>query len=135
MYLGAAALLMPLVFASALVVLLRRLAGRSGPLLRIEYVNNQPTGGYPGMVLGTLPPGFGVPQGAAATPTSPLPDVALAPEGESTAEQFEIGPSFAEERQQRQAQAGQQEEGVLRQLFEENLKLQRGVQERQAAAA
>jgi hypothetical protein len=72
-----------------------------------------------------------------ATPTTApvVRNTTLTPEPESTAEQFELGPTYDEELKSRQDQEQHQEQAVLRQLFEDNLKLRRDVAEMHNAGA
>ncbi len=132
--LGIALLLTPFVFAAVLLAFLRRLGG-GGALLRIEYINNQPPGNYPNIVLGTLPAGVVLP--AAASP-APAPPASVAPaesELEPTGQPFDLGPTYEEELQLRQEQAQQQDGAVLRQLFEDNLKLREELKQAEAVPA
>jgi hypothetical protein len=127
---GAAAVFVTPFLCVCLFLYLLRRAG--GPLLRIEYVNHHPAA-YQGVVLGPMPTGVRVP----ATPTTApvVRNTTLTPEPESTAEQFELGPTYDEELKSRQDQEQHQEQAVLRQLFEDNLKLRRDVAEMHNAGA
>jgi hypothetical protein len=107
----AASLLGPLVFVAVLVLFLRRYGKRSGTLFRIEFVGNQaPPSGY---WVPAQPP-------AAATPAK---EQAHPSEDAETGERFELGPTYEEEMRLREDQTRQHEEAVLRQLFEENVRL------------
>lgn len=105
----------PLVSVLAVLFLLRRYTGRNGPLVRVEFVNGQ------GLTLVSQAAGavesHRVPVPAPAEP-APVPD-----ELAGTAQRFDIGPTFAEEHQQREQSQRQQQEATLRHIFEENLKL------------
>ncbi len=125
-----AAILGPLVSIAALVVLLRRHSRNAGPLFRIEHVGGVtaiPVGPYPGGAVGaTLPDGFQqataarIPGGAR---TLPVEEVAE-PASEETGELFELGPTYEEEQRLKATQEREQEQAVLHQLFEQNLRLQ-----------
>jgi hypothetical protein len=119
--------MLPLLGFGLLLLMLRRLS--RGPLLRIEYINNQPAAPYPGVILGTLP-GSALPAQAAPAPPPPRTT-----EPELTGEAFDLGPTYEEERQQRQQQGQRQEQAVLRQLFEDNLRLQGEVRQLQTTEA
>ncbi|HZZ79657.1 MAG TPA: hypothetical protein VFE62_14145, partial [Gemmataceae bacterium] len=114
----AVAIIVPLVSLVGLFLLLGRHAKRFGPLVRIEY------SGTP-MVVG--PYRMDAPGGAEPTPPSENNRFAeaLAAENaeEITAEQFDIGPSFEEERLLKEEQVKQQEDALLQQLFEDNLRM------------
>jgi hypothetical protein len=111
-----------LIVLAALLVLffwvLRRFSRANGPLIRLECVNTLPPGqgGYLVADLGRyLPVG-----GGHAAPGPP-------PAGrteEELGQPFDLGPSYEEERQMKQQAARQQEEALLRQLAEENIRLQ-----------
>jgi hypothetical protein len=105
-----AATLMPtLVVVGAILFLARRLK----PLIRIEFV-----GGQPALPIGDL----SAAQNPAAASTE-IPQPPAPPVEETTAHTFDIGPSFEDERREREQQEHQKEDGVLLKLFEENLKL------------
>ena len=100
-------------------VFLRRGLGGSGPLLRIEYVGQPalPMGMVYGPAMQPVPPAVGAQE---------PPPCALAPE-EPTGDLFELGPTYEEELQMREAQARQQEDAVLQHLLQQNLKLQSAI--------
>jgi hypothetical protein len=128
---GTALVLLPLVGTAVLLVLLRRLT--SGPLFRIEYINNQPATAYPGVILGTPPTGAAPPKAPPPATATSIPDPR--PEAEPTGERFELGPTFEQELQQRKQHNQRQEQAVLQQLFEDNLKLRDALQRAQPVAA
>jgi hypothetical protein len=98
----AMSIIAPLVGALCLFGLLRRYGKHLGPLIHLEYTGPPPTVVGP---FGGSPFGFG---GAAASSAQPL----------------NLGPSFEEDRLRHVALAGHMEAGVLRQLFDDNVKLQ-----------
>jgi len=110
----AAFVLGPLVSLLAVLFLLRRYTARNGPLFRIEFVNN-------GQGLALVGPGAGA---AVETHrvTVPAP-AAAAEEPPSTAQRFDLGPTYEEELALRQQAEQQQQEATLRHIFEENMKL------------
>jgi hypothetical protein len=128
----------PLVLLAALCYLLRRYASSPGALFRVEVVNSLP----PGMPLVMAGPGAG--QGAARhsgleidldlVPDKDQAEGALEGVEESTAEPFELGPSFEEERQLQEAAAQQAEEALLRHIFAQNVRLREQIEELDGAA-
>jgi len=99
-----------LIHLIALVFIMRRYGAHLAQVFRVELVN--PTAvGFVGQVSAA-----GV-QTIAADPA--IEDVAQS----STAETFDIGPTYAEEMQQKQEAQRQQEEAVLRHIFELNLQV------------
>jgi hypothetical protein len=109
----------PLVVFAALVVVLRRYGIHSGSLFRVEVVNASsgvPWAAAPSVPVG--PPQAGralVPaaEGAAGT------EQVEAPAGEY----FDLGPSYEEERLAKEETQRQQNEALLRMVFEDNLAL------------
>ncbi len=98
----ALAIIAPLVGALCMFGLLRRYGKHLGPLIHLEY-----TGPPPQMAGPFVPALLGVEAAPAAT-----------------AQPLNLGPSFEDERLRRAGQTGRMEAGVLRQLFEDNVKLQ-----------
>jgi hypothetical protein len=112
-------ILTPLVVMGSVLMLLRHL--RRNPLIRIEHVGSQNLGGAQQSF--SLTDVVRILQGNLANPIS-AQDHAPSAEPPSTAVPFELGPTFEEERLAREQQAQQKQEGLLRQLFEDNVKLQ-----------
>lgn len=110
-------ILTPLAVLAGVWIVVRYLQGRSGPLIRIEHIG----GVYAAPVAPIENPGPPNPYTIEMPPT-PIEET-------STAQTFELGPTFEEERLAREQQAQQQEEGVLRQLFDDNIKLQKQLME------
>jgi hypothetical protein len=124
----AAALLAPVVLLAGLYILLQRMKNQPAPIIRVEYVGGQPTI-HNEQLLGLL-------QAAAQRQYKTQPELTPdSPEISSTAEQFELGPTYEEERVQREQQARQEEEGLLLKIYEDNLGMQRQLRERLAVAA
>jgi hypothetical protein len=138
---GAAILAAPFLLAFAFVFFVRQ----TGVQLRVEVVNSgtqAPIAMMPMMQLAGIMPGM-VPQmqpQSAVPSTSPTPDAPPSQEGQTTdpakaeyeepftAEEFDLGPSFEEEMQQKAQAQEQMELAVLQQIFEENLRLQKELQ-------
>jgi hypothetical protein len=106
----------PLVLLAALVVVLRRHGAHSGSLFRVEVVNAQGHGSYSGTVA--VPPPGGLTAGLEAA----LPPATAANE-EQTAQAFDLGPSYEEEKRAKEEAQRQQEEALLRHIFDENVQL------------
>ncbi len=117
----------PLVVVFGLFFLLRRYGARYGPLFRIETTTTHVGGAY-------------VPAGPApAAPPADFDPAALrepavaAVEEESTAETFELGPTFEDERLQQEEAARQREQAMLQHVFEQNMQLRQEIGELQTA--
>jgi hypothetical protein len=119
----AVVLLCPLLVALMLAMILRR----SGLQFRVEVVNSSPGGPIiarldpnwvmqPGMV-----PAAGQTMQAGEMAAAEQP--ALEKEPEVSGEQFDLGPSYEEERQAKLQALEQQELAVLQEVFEQNLRL------------
>jgi hypothetical protein len=108
-----AALLVSAAMVVSVVVLLRRLRGQMPAFVRVEAPS--------------------------AAPSSPaqleMPPAPVSFVEESTAEPFDLGPTCEEERLLKEAAQRQQEQAVLRTIFEDNLKLRQQLMELEAAAA
>jgi hypothetical protein len=120
----AALILLPGLLLLAACLAVRRALSRSGSLLRVEVVGTPGTfammpvahGGMPAngaTMPGSVPPDTPLVGGSAATPW----------EEEYTAQQFELGPTYEEELRLKEQGRQQQEEALLRQVFEENVRL------------
>ena len=114
-------LLTPIILLAGVVILARFLRGQSGPLIRIEHVGgSSQTLGFAELaelLRGSLPNGGAAPADATAVAAPPVFEEPI------TAEMFELGPTYEEERLARELQGQQAELGVLQQLFEDNVKL------------
>ena len=106
------------------------LVWRLKPVIRIEHSGNDtgPTvslADLAGLMSAGLAQPFAQPatQTAAATPSPPSAPADIEETQMTTARPFDLGPTFEEERGLREQDVQQQEAGVLRQLFEDNLKL------------
>jgi hypothetical protein len=100
----------PLLSVLAGVFLLRRFTGRNSPLFRVEFVNN-------GQGLALVGPAAGgtVEAHRVAVPAAEGPP--------STAQRFDIGPTYEQELLHRQLAEQQKDEATLRHIFEQNLQL------------
>jgi hypothetical protein len=110
----------PLVLLLALGYFLRRQGGRASALFRVEVVNSGLPGviavqqvPVPGQPADTMPPE----QAFAEEP----PPAEYGPAG--TAEAFDLGPTYEEEKRAREAAARQADEAVLRHVFQVNVQL------------
>jgi hypothetical protein len=118
----------PLVLLLAVLFMLRRFKG-AGSLLRVEVVNSgtpAPTIVYGGPAAWPAPvPAAGgdgaevrLPAGVEA-----LTADANGPEVETTAQPFELGPTYEEERRQREEAERQREQAVMQHVYEDNVRL------------
>jgi hypothetical protein len=121
-----AALLLHLV---GLSVVLRRCEQRISRRLRAQLASGQAAGAPPAVPVGLSPPKPG-PTGEAIAATTAWEaaggEPAAAPADEAvaaTGESFDLGPTYEEELRQRQEEERQKEEGLLRHLFEDNVRL------------
>lgn len=90
--------------AAVFLWLLRRYGPSWAPVVRVELVN-------------------------AAAGLAVAPEPAAPPRGEeTTAQAFDLGPTFEEERQQRLLAEQQKEEAVMRQVFQQNLQLRDAIE-------
>jgi hypothetical protein len=121
----------PLVLLLALLVVLRRFKG-TGSLLRVEVVNSgtpAPTIVYGGPAAWPAPvPAAGGDGAAEVRLPSGFEAITAAvetkePEVESTAQPFDLGPTYEEERLQREEAERQRELAVLQHVFEDNVRL------------
>jgi len=103
----------PLLAVLAFWVLLRRHGRRHGPLFRFEVANPP--------LHGLTPPSASppAPMHVSAAPSAPPRD----PEPENRAEAFDLGPNVGDVSQQKHDAARRQEDGILRHLVDQNLKL------------
>jgi hypothetical protein len=116
----------PLLAVLVFWVLLRRHSARHGPMFRVEFAT---------------PPALSVavPQQAApalpmpAKPSPPIPDTRPGPVAmvvpSNPAEQFNVGPTYADVYKQKQDALRNQDEGMLRHLVQQNLKLREQIGE------
>jgi hypothetical protein len=132
---GSALVVGPMMVALMLGLMLRR----SGLQFRVEVVNS----GHP--------MGLGIAYGVSHLDTT-MPDLPAQPVGrigpdmagaameaaaspeERTGEQFELGPSYEEERRAKEESQLQAERAIMQEIFEENLKLQRELRMHEEAA-
>jgi predicted lipid-binding transport protein (Tim44 family) len=105
-----AVLLGVLIHLIALVLIMRRYSTYLARVSRVELVNPAAVG----FVGQESAPGAQTVAAAPAT-SEMIPS--------STAETFDIGPTFAEELQQKQEALSQQEEAILRHIFELNMRM------------
>jgi hypothetical protein len=113
----------PVVVLLALLFLLRRFKG-AGSLLRVEVVNSgtpAPTFVYGGPAPWPAP----VPAAGGDGAEVRLPSAAAPPEPEveTTAQPFELGPTYEEERRQREQAQQQREQAVFQHVYEDNVRL------------
>lgn len=108
-----APLLPMLVILGVLLYLARLLKRQNSPLIRIEHV-----GGRQDVPLTDLAALLYRQKAASES----LPELS-APTERTTAQTFELGPTFQEESSAKKKEAQQREQGVLQQLFDDNLKL------------
>jgi hypothetical protein len=129
----AGTVLTPLAVLIGVWFLLRSLKGSAGPIIRIENVGGAPQSISLADLAGLLQASVSKPappQPASVSkpaPSQPAPAWAFPEQasGKTTAQPFKLGPTFEEEMLLQKEQARQQEEGLLQQLFEDNLKLQK----------
>jgi hypothetical protein len=133
--LAAAALLVP----PAVVLLIALVVRRAGLKLRVEVLNSTPQG----PIIARIEPGAWpmlVAPAATGTATGSSPatvEVQIRPaegaepgsaeEPPQTGEAFDLGPSYEEERLAREQALRQQEQAVLQEVFEQNLRLQQEI--------
>jgi hypothetical protein len=120
----------PLVLLLALLFVLRRFKG-AGSLLRVEVVNS----GTPAIVYGG-PAAWPAPaggDGAAEALTVGAP--AEAKEQETTAQPFDLGPTYEEERLQREEAERLREKAVLQHVYEDNVRLREQLDQAEGADA
>jgi len=120
----AASFIGPLVLVLLLFLILRRQRRRDGALFRIEVVGNPApaTAFWVAATPTVTPPTGPASVSTAATPPAETEQAEAVPPAE-TGERFDIGPSYEDELRLREERKRQQEEAVLRQLFEENVRL------------
>ena len=114
----AGTIITPLAVLAGIWIVVRYLQGRSGPLIRIEHIGGVYAAPAAPIANAAAPGSYTIEM----PPTPPIDET-------STAHTFELGPTFEEERLAREQQAQQQEEGVLRQLFDDNITLQKQLKE------
>ena len=107
----------PLLSVLAVLFLLRRFTARNGPLVRVEFVSN---GQELTLVRPTAPTTVESHRVVLPEPVPLAPDAREQP---STAQRFDLGPTYEEELQIREQSGRQQDDATLRHIFEENLKL------------
>jgi hypothetical protein len=117
--LGTAIFVSVLVHLVVLSRILRRAASKFGGQTRVEVVHVQ----APALPARMMAP---EPATAAAAPATVAGDGA--PEGDDypeseTLEEFDIGPTYEEELRMKEEAMRQHEEAVMRQIFEDNLRL------------
>jgi hypothetical protein len=121
----------PLVLLAALCYVLRRYTSAPGALFRVEVVNSLAPG--TAMIVPAPAAGQGgVPEVEAAAALAEPAQEAGAPEA-STAEQFDLGPTYEEERLLQEAAARQAEEALLRHIYEENVRLREQIEDLEGA--
>ena len=103
----------PLLVVLTLCALLRRHSRRHGPLIRIEFANGQ----FPTYLA--MPPAPAAPPRVETVPASTAIE-----ESPSTAETFDLGPTYDDELRMKEQSLRQQEQAIVQQLFEQNVKLQ-----------
>jgi len=117
-----AAIAGPLLAVLAFWVILRRHGRRHGPLLRFEFANpSQHDMAVPAVNPPSLTRVSVAPEVPAAPPLEP--DRRAVPEPETRAATFELGATYADGVQQKHNVLGNREEGILRHIVEQNLKL------------
>lgn len=105
-----AVLLGTLIHQIALVLILRRYGARLARVFRVELVNPAAVG-----VAGQV--------SAAGTHTVAAGPATVEVTQGGTAETFDVGPSYVEEMREKQEALRQQEEGLLRHIFEQNMQM------------
>ncbi len=122
-----AAVVGPLVFLVTFFRMLRRHTRQYGPMFRFEG-GNQPV--VAGPFTATVPSNSdNTSAPATASESMPEGDRFKEPEPEHLPEQFDLGPSYEEERRMKLNKADQQEQAAIEQLIEENLRFQEEIQE------
>lgn len=123
-----AAVVAPLVFVVSFFRLLRRHSRQFGPLFRFDQ-GNQPivAGPFSTSALGLA--GNAPAHEGAALDGTPAGNRFKEQAPEHTPEQFELGPSYEEERLTKQRHAEQQEQAALERLIEDNLRFQEEIRE------
>jgi hypothetical protein len=117
----AALTLAPLVLAAVIVFVLRRHNSRSGPLFRVEIVN------VTGMRLVATDYESDAVGGRLRSNRRGLD---TEPHGEeSTAQRFDLGPTYEEERLMKEKALRQQDQGLLKRIFDDNLQLRAQMQD------
>lgn len=111
----ASAILTPLAILAGFWIVGRYLKGR--PLIRVEHM-----GGGLSVPFQLMAPS--TPQPAAAQTASSKPV-----EETSTAEHFDLGPTYEDELRAREQQAADQEQGLLQQMFDDNLAMRKNLKE------
>jgi hypothetical protein len=106
-----AVIVVPFVVVLSVWVFLRRYSARHGPLFRIDFAN--------------------VPVAAPAA----APSRTQAAESPSTAEAFDLGPTYEDELRMKEEALRQQEEAIVRHLVDQNVKLREQLGELHAASA
>jgi hypothetical protein len=114
----AGTIITPLAVLAGIWIVVRYLQGRSGPLIRIEHIGGVYTAPAAPIENAAAPGSYTIEM----PPTPPIEET-------STAHAFELGPTFEEERLAREQQEQQQEAGVLRQLFDDNIAMQKQLKE------
>lgn len=120
----------PLVLLVALLFVLRRFKG-AGSLLRVEVVNSgtpAPTFVYGGPAAWPAPAAGG--DGAEAHPPAEAPA-----EPDTTAQQFDLGPTYEEERLQREEAERLRERAVLQHVYEDNVRLREQLEQPEGGLA
>ncbi len=129
---AAVVLFCPLLVAMMLAMMLRRL----GMQFRVEVINSSPASPIIARIEGYAPLPAGMQQtpfGQMAQPASvaepTLPEESRGEEQLSdTAERFELGPSYEEERLAKLESLRQQELAVLQEIFQQNVRLQEEIE-------
>ena len=118
-------LIAPLIGAVSLFLLLKRYGGSMGPLIHIEYGAAAPVvvGPYAAKQLGIADANLESLADAVARKRLEEQTVDT-----PTAEPFDFGPSFADELVVKQSLVHRQQEGVLSQLFADNLRLHENIE-------
>jgi hypothetical protein len=120
----------PLLLALMLALMLRRL----GMHLRVEVINSSPGTPIIARLEGYGPLPLGIAGGQGGQPAQPASAEESAPPGAArveepeTAERFDLGPSYEEERLAKEVALRQQELAVLQLVFEENVRLQEEIE-------
>jgi hypothetical protein len=121
-------LLAALILVPALLVLtawlaLRRALGRSNSLLRVEVVGTPGAFALTPVAREQAAPGGANLPGSVAAAAPPLANPPARREEEYTAQPFELGSTDEEEMRLKEHACHQQEEALLRRVFEENVRL------------